>query len=117
MQFTLSRTHLYFMDYSFTSEDPSDVTLVAQLSMDRLHIIELLCQQWQGPISLALYLSDAEARHFASFALSSSVLQARKNVGYHVVYMHMLLQLPMIAYNRNIRMWMAVQEPIGWCCC
>ena len=38
-----------------------DVTLVAQLSLDRLHMIESLCSQWPGPISLALYLSDAEA--------------------------------------------------------
>ena len=57
------RTHLYFVDYARPSVDSSadDVTLVAQLSLDRLHMIESLCSQWPGPISLALYLSDAEA--------------------------------------------------------
>lgn len=39
-----------------------------------------------GPISLALYMSDAEAAQFAEFAQDSDTLSARKNVGYHVVY-------------------------------
>ena len=39
-----------------------------------------------GPISLALYMSDAEAQQFLRYALSSEVLMARKNIGYHVVY-------------------------------
>ena len=49
----------YVMPVPPASRD--DVTLVAQLSLDRLHMIESLCSQWPGPISLALYLSDAEA--------------------------------------------------------
>ena len=40
----------------------------------------------QGPISLALYMSDAEAQQFLRYTLSSDVLMKRKNVGYHVVY-------------------------------
>ena len=39
-----------------------------------------------GPISLALYMSDAEAQQFLRYALNSEVLMARKNIGYHVVY-------------------------------
>ena len=31
-------------------------------------------------------MSDAEAQQFLRYALSSEVLMARKNIGYHVVY-------------------------------
>lgn len=39
-----------------------------------------------GPISLSLYMSDAEAQQFLSYAQNSEVLKNRKNIGYHVVY-------------------------------
>ncbi|ESO84696.1 hypothetical protein LOTGIDRAFT_196563 [Lottia gigantea] len=79
------RTHLYYLDYNYTPSD-DDVTLVAQLSMDRVQMLELICQHWEGPISIALYISDAEAQQFLRYALGSDTLMARKNVGYHVVY-------------------------------
>ena len=37
-------------------------------------------------MSLALYLSDAEADQFVHFAQNSDVLRSRKNIGFHVVY-------------------------------
>lgn len=81
------RTHLYFLDYQYEpSPDGFDVTLVTQLSMDRLQMVELLCQHWEGPISLTLYLSDAEAQQFLLYALSSQLLSSRKNIGFHIVY-------------------------------
>uniref|UniRef100_A0A1B6CYE9 LARGE xylosyl- and glucuronyltransferase 1 n=1 Tax=Clastoptera arizonana TaxID=38151 RepID=A0A1B6CYE9_9HEMI len=81
------RTHLYFLDYDFEpSSDGMDVTLVAQLSMDRLQMVEMLCKHWDGPISLTLYMSDAEAQQFLSYALNSETLRGRKNIGYHIVY-------------------------------
>lgn len=81
------RTHLYFLDYQYEpSSDGFDVTLVTQLSMDRLQMVELLCQHWEGPISLSLYLSDAEAQQFLLYALSSQLLSSRKNIGFHIVY-------------------------------
>ncbi|XP_021933239.1 LARGE xylosyl- and glucuronyltransferase 1-like isoform X2 [Zootermopsis nevadensis] len=71
------RTHLYFLDYEYEpSADGYDVTLVAQLSMDRLQMVEALCKHWE----------DAEAQQFLSYALGSEVLGGRKNIGYHVVY-------------------------------
>lgn len=43
------RTHLYFLDYEYEpSADGYDVTLVAQLSMDRLQMAEALCKHWEG---------------------------------------------------------------------
>ncbi|KAA8580452.1 hypothetical protein FQN60_005987 [Etheostoma spectabile] len=86
-RFTVHRTHLYFLHYEYEPRsDNTDVTLVAQLSMDRLQMLEAICKHWEGPISLALYLSDAEAQQFLRYAQGSEVLMSRGNVGYHIVY-------------------------------
>uniref|UniRef100_A0A803KE35 Xylosyl- and glucuronyltransferase LARGE2s n=1 Tax=Xenopus tropicalis TaxID=8364 RepID=A0A803KE35_XENTR len=86
-RFTVHRTHLYFLHYEYKpAGDDTDVTLVAQLSMDRLQMLEAICKHWEGPISLALYLSDAEAQQFLRYAQGSEVLLNRRNVGYHIVY-------------------------------
>ncbi|CAH1786754.1 unnamed protein product [Owenia fusiformis] len=79
------RTHLYYIDYEYTPV-VDDITLVAQLSMDRLQMLETICNHWDGPISLALYMSDAEAQQFLRYAQGSEILMKRKNVGYHIVY-------------------------------
>ncbi|NXC16893.1 LARG2 glucuronyltransferase, partial [Corythaeola cristata] len=84
---TQHRVHLFFLQYEFLAlPDPADVTLVAQLSMDRLQMLEAICKHWAGPISLALYMSDAEAQQFLRYAQASEVLSARRNVAYHIVY-------------------------------
>uniref|UniRef100_A0A023F5B6 Putative large catalytic domain has closest similarity to gt8 glycosyltransfer n=1 Tax=Triatoma infestans TaxID=30076 RepID=A0A023F5B6_TRIIF len=81
------RTHLYFVHYDYEpSPEGNDVTLVAQLSMDRLQMVEMMSKHWDGPISLTLYMSDTEAQQFLSYALSSEVLNSRKDIGYHIVY-------------------------------
>ncbi|KAJ8268812.1 hypothetical protein COCON_G00114190 [Conger conger] len=86
-RFTVHRTHLYFLHYEHEpAQDGTDVTLVAQLSMDRLQMLEAICKHWEGPVSLALYLSDAEAQQFLRYAQGSEVLMSRGNVGYHIVY-------------------------------
>ena len=74
------------MDYSFEQTAEIDVTLIAQLSMDRLHMVEELCDHWEGPMSLSLYLSDSEADQFVHFAQNSDILKKRRNIGFHVVY-------------------------------
>ncbi|NXX22174.1 LARG2 glucuronyltransferase, partial [Podargus strigoides] len=84
---TQHRIHLFFLQYEFLAlPNPTDVTLVAQLSMDRLQMLEAICKHWAGPISLALYMSDAEAQQFLRYAQASEVLSARRNVAYHIVY-------------------------------
>lgn len=95
----MHRTHLYYLDYNYTPE-PNDVTLVAQLSIDRLQMLESICKHWEGPISLALYISDGEAQRFLDYALNSETLQARRNVGYHIVYKDG--QFYPVNYLRNI---------------
>ena len=59
---------------------------MAQLSMDRLQMLEAICKHWEGPISLALHMSDAEVQQFLGYAQGSDLLMKRKNIGYHVVY-------------------------------
>lgn len=49
-------------------------------------MLEALCRHWLGPMSLALYLTDAEAQQFLRFVEASPVLSARQDVAYHVVY-------------------------------
>ncbi|XP_069714242.1 xylosyl- and glucuronyltransferase LARGE2 [Phaenicophaeus curvirostris] len=84
---TQHRVHLFFLQYEFLAfTDPTDVTLVAQLSMDRLQMLEAICKHWVGPISLALYMSDAEAQQFLRYAQASEVLSTRHNIAYHIVY-------------------------------
>lgn len=46
---TSLRTHLYFLEFEYqSSPDECDITLVAQLSMDRLQMVEMLCEYWDG---------------------------------------------------------------------
>ena len=86
-QVTQYRTHLYYIDYDYDPDpEGNDVTLVAQLSMDRLQMVESLCKHWDGPISLALYMSDSEVQQFYGYVMESETLRDRRNIGYHVVY-------------------------------
>uniref|UniRef100_A0A8C6MYF8 LARGE xylosyl- and glucuronyltransferase 2 n=1 Tax=Mus spicilegus TaxID=10103 RepID=A0A8C6MYF8_MUSSI len=85
-QLTVHRVHITFLPHQPPPPQPHDVTLVAQLSMDRLQMLEALCRHWPGPMSLALYLTDEEAQQFLHFVEMSPVLSMRKDVAYHVVY-------------------------------
>ncbi|CAH6788215.1 xylosyl- and glucuronyltransferase LARGE2 isoform X2 [Phodopus roborovskii] len=90
-QLSVHRVHITFLPHQPPPPRPHDVTLVAQLSMDRLQMLEALCRHWLGPMSLALYLTDAEAQQFLHFVETSPVLSARKDVAYHIVYQEGLL--------------------------
>ncbi|XP_065194586.1 xylosyl- and glucuronyltransferase LARGE2s-like [Sycon ciliatum] len=80
------RTHLFYMNYKWPEPKAFDVALVAQLSMDRLHVLEALCLRWKGPMSLALFVSDSELQQFLKFANESKVISDRTNIAIHVVY-------------------------------
>ena len=82
----LYRSHINFLPYCATNHSQSDVTLVAQMSLDRLHMLEQIVQHWTGPISLVLYLTDPEAQNFLDYFENSALLKSRCDVGYHVVY-------------------------------
>ncbi|XP_075591933.1 xylosyl- and glucuronyltransferase LARGE2s [Dermatophagoides farinae] len=81
------RTHLHYIEFEYEpSPDGNDVTLVAQLSMDRLQMVEALCEHWEGPISLSMYMSDSEVQQFLGYHQNSKTLSERKNIDYHIVY-------------------------------
>lgn len=94
------RTHLFVREFEYETR-PADVTLVTQLSMDRLQVnsfrntlcanhyfkmLDQLLLKWEGPVSVALYLSDSEANQLLQFAAESPQMSKRMNIGFHIVY-------------------------------
>lgn len=99
----LYRSHIYFLPYCDINNNNNKnknknnnnnnnnngtgmTTLVAQLSMDRVHMLVPLLEKWDGPVSLSLYLTDPEADQFVDLYQNNPILTSRCNVGYHVVY-------------------------------
>lgn len=80
-------THPFIVDYKPPPVDEFDVTLVAQLSPDRLLMLERLCRQWDGPMSISFYGSESDFQDILKFHSSSSILQECKTrLGLHAVY-------------------------------
>ena len=81
-------THPFIVDYRPSPVvDDFDVTLVAQLSPDRLLMLERLCQQWDGPMSISFYGTESDVQEMLKYHSSSSVLQdCKSRLGLHVVY-------------------------------
>ena len=80
------RAHLYYFGEKYTAYDEYDVTLITQLSIDRLQNVELLLRHWEGPITLVLYCTDSDLYQFLHYIESFSVWNKRLNVALHVVY-------------------------------
>jgi hypothetical protein len=49
-------------------------------------MLDQLVSKWDGPISVALYLSDSEANQLLLFASESDQIAKRTNIGFHIVY-------------------------------
>lgn len=81
------RTHIFIREFSYDpSPDGVDVTLVAQLSFDRIQMVEELCKHWDGPISLAIYATDPDVEEIIDYIDNSEMLKERFNIAYHIVY-------------------------------
>lgn len=78
------RTHPFFLGKNFTSS--SAVTLFSQLSMDRLQMLEPLCQHWRGPMSISVYASDVDVIKLTNYFSSYTCFRHRNNIAIHVVY-------------------------------
>lgn len=87
-QYIVRRIHLYYLDFNLPANKiaADDVTLITQLSIDRLQMIDALSIHWPGPMSIALYLSDSEVQQFRAYVTSNGKLAKRKNIAYHIVY-------------------------------
>lgn len=79
------RVYPYYLNYLYQSDDSNDVTLVSQTSVDRLHMLEALCKHWKGPLSIALYATDADMKEVMAHISSSSVLKNTKKLALHMV--------------------------------
>ena len=82
----IHRVHLFYFGEQFTCRDPQDITLVTQLSWDRVQILDSLLKQWEGPMSISVYTTDYEAWQLSQFLHSSTLLYRRPNVALHLVY-------------------------------
>ena len=80
------RTHPFFLGSNFTADSTDDVTLVSQLSMDRLQMLEPLCRYWTGPMSVSVYASDVEAIKLVDYVNSYMCFKHRQNIALHIVY-------------------------------
>ena len=48
--------------------------------------MEQLAQHWEGPMSLALYIDEAEIVNLSYFVNTSPTLRGRENIAIHIVY-------------------------------
>lgn len=98
----LHRTHIYFLPYSYQPKAPHDVTLLLQLSIDRLSSLHNIALHWDGPISVVIFLSDTDIRKLLHFVEQSSVLNQRNDIGYHIVYRNFDETVYPINFLRNV---------------
>ena len=78
------RTHLYYYGSLYHPESEFETTLVTQLSLDRLDKFLLLLEHWDGPLSIAMYGTDAQAQNLTLFLAEQGV--HRSNLAIHIVY-------------------------------
>ncbi|KAL7289788.1 hypothetical protein TKK_0016191 [Trichogramma kaykai] len=96
------RTHPFYFEFEYNIISNADVVLAAQCSTDRMALLEDLSKHWDGPISVALYLSDADVQTFIDFVQNSAELRNRKNIAYHIVYKEG--EFYPVNYLRNVAM-------------
>lgn len=99
------RTHLYYLGDGGVigenvSPDPYEVSLLTQLTLDRLGVLERFLGMWEGPATVVFHLTDAEAMELYYKVQDSKVLRSRKSVTYHVVYKRQIYNP--INYLRNV---------------
>ena len=103
---SIRRTHPYILEYQWQNApiDQHDITLVAQLSVDRLQILEPLCRQWEGPLSIALYATDSEVKEILHYFSRSTFFKEyikTSKLALHVVYKSGHNYYP-VNYLRNV---------------
>lgn len=79
------RTLLFFREYKYIPLK-DDVTVLVQLSFDRLQMVEELCKYWEGPVSLTFYVTDTELQQTINFIENSEVMKDRLDIAYHAVF-------------------------------
>ncbi|KAF5306335.1 hypothetical protein FQA39_LY09033 [Lamprigera yunnana] len=77
---------LLFIREFYHESDQNDVTIVTQMSYDKLSVFELICERWIGPISVAIYVTEEEFPLIIDYIEHSKTLNVRRNIAYHVVF-------------------------------
>ncbi|GMS92904.1 hypothetical protein PENTCL1PPCAC_15078, partial [Pristionchus entomophagus] len=104
---TVYRTHLYFHG-SLPSNVSGDVTLITHLSVDRFDMFDDVLDAWEGPVSAAIYCTDAELSQIEQFMAASRMARGRKNLAMHAVYK--IGKYYPINYLRNVALTAATSE-------
>jgi hypothetical protein len=64
-----------------------DIALATQLSFDRIHSLPRLIALWTGPLSIVVYLQDAELADFNRFlSANAGILADRERLAFHLVF-------------------------------
>ena len=63
-----------------------DITLVTQMTDDRIHLLNLVGEHWPGPISVAIYCSESALRNLTETFKAFPQLLMRTNVDIHLVH-------------------------------
>ncbi len=79
------RVHPYFIKYSYHPRDTADISLVTQLSFDRIHMLIRLLELWEGPVSATIYMDESQVLHLMVLIHNTPMFQ-RTNFALHVVY-------------------------------
>lgn len=74
------------LDAAAGRADRAEVTLVVHLSMDRTHLLPRLLRLWDGPLSLAIYLGDAELEALHRLLERLPNLKLRDELLVHAVF-------------------------------
>jgi len=98
----LHRTHLYYLPFEYNLSGEGDVSIVVQLSFDRISMLEKLSTYWNGPVSATIFLSDYEILHFIRYTSLSDVFNKRRNIAYHMVFKNSNENIYPINFLRNV---------------
>ena len=102
-------THLFFYGNQYISVDEYDVTLVTQMTVNRIQTLHTLLKHWNGPVSIAVYGTESDVLSFIQYVNKFGMLEGRSNVAIHIVYIRKGYYHP-INYLRNVA-WSAARSP------
>ena len=85
--YTHKRTLLYNLGSASSKiYQDIDVSVVTQLTFDRMHILERFVTMWSGPMVVVIYITDLEAFKLKTWLRQSGVFKKRKNIDIHLVF-------------------------------
>ena len=102
-------THFFFYGNQYISVDDNDVTLVTQMTVNKIQTLHTLLKHWNGPVSIALYGTESDIQSFIQYVNKFGMLEGRSNVAIHIVYIRKGYYHP-INYLRNVA-WSAARSP------